>query len=115
MTNEEAIAQVKRCYSSCGVMNNMNEEFIDFIIAALQAQAERENPKPLSLEEMRELSETPVWCADNDGNSGWALVSGRDEVCTDANYRDWEFYEYGWDSKEGWLAYRYKPKEAQHE
>ena len=53
-----------------------------------------------------------VWCADNNGNSGWAFVQCQDDVCTDTDYRDWEFYEYGWDSKEGWLAYEYELKET---
>ena len=29
---------------------------------ALRAQQERENPKPLTLEELREMDEEPVWC-----------------------------------------------------
>ena len=71
-----------------------------------------ENPKPLAKDELWARNGKPVWCADNNGNSGWAFVQCQDDVCTDADYRDWEFYEYGWDSKEGWLAYDYELKEA---
>ncbi len=61
--------------------------------------------KPLTLDELKVRDKKAVFCVDNAGNKAWALVSVTDEICFDADFRDWEFYEYGWDSPDGWLAY----------
>lgn len=66
----------------------------------------------ITLDELRGMDGEPVWCVDNRGNGKWALAHAADEVCTDADDGDWEFYCYGWtDSDVGWLAYRTKPEE----
>ena len=67
----------------------------------------------LTLDEIRAMNACPVWCVDHQGSGKWALVHAADEVCTDADFDDWEFYCYGWtDSDVGWLAYRRKPEEV---
>ncbi len=90
-------------------------------LAALLAEVERENPQPLTLGELREVSEQNEFCGAHiwikDLESGWATVAITDETaedgiigvwCADAN----DVYcekDYG----VTWIAYRYKPKEVQ--
>jgi len=73
---------------------------------------EQKNPKPLTLDELKDMHGEPVYCVDSKGNGKWAFVEDYDEVCIDSDYEDWEFYCYGWDNDDGWLAYRSNPKEA---
>lgn len=66
--------------------------------------------RALTIKQLIALDRGPVWCVDHQGNGKWALVHVADEVCTDADFGDWEFYCYGWtDSDVGWLAYRSAP------
>jgi len=95
--------------------------FLRDLLDAWEAECERDNPKPLTLDELREVSEedefggTHIWIKDL--NNGWIAsaitdITTQDGVigiwCADANdvYRE---KDYG----KTWLAYRYKPKEAQ--
>lgn len=55
MNIEQAIEQARKCYNGCGMMNSDNKDFIDTVIAALRSQAEKENLKPLTLEEGFEI------------------------------------------------------------
>jgi len=84
---------------------------LNLAIQALHAQAERENPQPLTLDELKSMVDKPVYCVDSKGAGMWAFVQLEDEVCTDCHYGDWEFYCYGWDNDDGWLAYKNKQKE----
>lgn len=62
--------------------------------------------KPLKIEELKEMDGKAAYCVDSKGYGKWALVHAKDEVCTDADFGDWEFYSYGWmDSDVGWVAY----------
>jgi Lar family restriction alleviation protein len=86
-------------------------------IAKWNRRTQPEN-KPLTLDELRQMGGEPVYCVDADGSGAWALVHTQDEVCTDANYGDWEFYCYGWRdggkmNENGWLAYRHKPERSE--
>lgn len=86
-------------------------------VAAWNRRAQPDN-EPLTLDELRGMGGKPVYCVDSRCNGAWALVHPEEEVCTDANYGDWEFYCYGWTdgknlSEDGWLAYDHPPKEAQ--
>ena len=72
--------------------------------------------RALTKKQLMELDKCPVWCVDAKGNGKWALVHAADEICTDADFGDWEFYCYGWKdgnklNENGWLAYRSKPRE----
>ncbi len=88
-----------------------DKELFDIAIAALRAQQERENPKPLTLEELREMHGEPVWVQSPDlpKYGRWAIVEGVD---IDAKIlylkADCTCHDYG----KVWLAYRYKPGEV---
>ena len=89
-------------------------------LAALHAQQERDNPKPLTLDELREMDGEPVWCVDGEEHSCYCLVNAESEDCIDSESGAWCFAFYGMtrDGENGlhnmgWLAYRSKPKEVQ--
>lgn len=91
---------------------------VDFIVAALRAQQERENSKPLTLDELREMGGEPVWCKGKSrfgvNFEAWKVLSkysSTEEVIrfTDGDDRLPESYG------KTWLAYRYKKEEAQDE
>jgi|GEM_PF-5538063 len=52
--NEQAIRFFQGCLHDCG-----NPAFIELALDALRVQQKRENPKPLSLEELREMDGEP--------------------------------------------------------
>lgn len=87
-------------------------------LSALREQQERENPKPLTLNELLEMRYGWVWVISNDPDltvSGWAYVSETgaitvweykpDSIVGNVQLR-WE--DYG----KTWLAYRHKQKEV---
>lgn len=47
-------------------------------ISALRAQQERENPKPLTLDELRQMDGEPVWLMVESGM--WGIVHPKDSV-----------------------------------
>lgn len=70
----------------------------------------RTKQNPLTLDELIQhgKDKRPVFCFSlKDGEKKWAFAYIRDEeqVCTDADFQDWEFYEYGIPNI-GWVAYR---------
>ena len=73
---------------------------------ALRAKQERENPKPLNLDELRQMDGEPVWIDDwFESFNGWELS------CDASDYFEGEsrtIESYG----TRWVAYRYKPKEG---
>ena len=76
---------------------------------ALRAQQERENPKPLTLEELREMDEEPVWCVWLDTQKAeWRILHVGEIGVSAENWQDAL-----WDSQYGktWLAYAHPPKE----
>lgn len=82
-------------------------------ISALRAQQERENPKPLTLDELRQMDGEPVWMQPNSPPKcgKWAIVAGVDtEYGEKTLYLEGDFTcrDYG----KTWLAYRHKPKEV---
>lgn len=91
-------------------------------LAALRAQLARENPQPLTLDELRERDGKPVWVKGQWGNDGeWVIVSFyasemhgtclsvRDGVGYGVGYSvGYPFAYYG----NKWLVYDYPPKEA---
>ena len=77
-------------------------------------KAERENPQPLTLEELRRMDGQPVWVTFADNYVPvthtqipplWMIVSAEDEELQAKN-------EYVCFSDIGWIAYRSKPKEG---
>ena len=68
-------------------------------VAALKEQQERQNPKPLTVEEMWAMLEEPVWVAVKDSDFGyWSIMSRTLMGLAD-----------------GFKAYRYKPEEVMSE
>lgn len=64
-------------------------------LAALREKQERENPKPLTEDDLRQMMGEPVWCV-YEGGASWFIV--RESLFTVLN---------------GMTAYRYKPEEVQ--
>lgn len=84
-------------------------EALEMAITALREKAERENPQPLTLEELRGMIGKPVYVV-GCGGGGWEIFEG----CDDCGFwcADESFYSAGGYDK-SWTAYRHKPKEAQ--
>lgn len=100
-------------------------------LEALLEKAERENPAPLTLEELRKLDNCPVYVRYGDGREGWVILVWEYEVAllygpewddSPAGEPDLDFYDLRYDKDPcghfglhslGWLAYRSKPKEAE--
>lgn len=88
-----------------------NTVFLELAMQALNEKAERENPAPLTLEELRQMDGEPVWIVWPDGRieSKWWIVG---------NY-DWHMMEFNDDTSmkryygKTWNAYRHKPEEVQ--
>lgn len=83
----------------------------EMAIAALREKKERENLKPLTLEDLRQMDGEPVWIEANYGMKAWALVYasyyGGDLHCIDNGAVRWEECLYGdTNAIDGWLAYR---------
>ena len=78
------------------------------------AEQDRPDPQPLTLEELREMDGEPVWCVDCFGNQCWAIVNAEDDDCIDKETGAWSMGLYGISDKPvdltGWLAYRTKPE-----
>lgn len=121
MNTEQAIEFFEGCKHHCG-----NPEFIDMAISALREKQERENPKPLTLAQLRERGGKPVYIVEHPEWGHWELSVDAEDYIED---RDPDFYgmtcdgrkSYWCDSERcktglhqlGWLAYDYPPKEAQ--
>ncbi len=82
-------------------------EALDMAIQALRAQQERENPRPLTLEELREM-DGPVWCECKPiegGNGFWCLCKkGRIIAAGGSRFHI--------DEIPHWVFLRNKPKEG---
>ena len=95
-------------------------KMLDIALSALREKQERDNPKPLTLDELREVSEQNEFCGAHiwikDLKIGWVTVAITDETAKDGIIGIWcadtnDVYhekDYG----ETWLAYRTRPKEA---
>ena len=85
-------------------------EALTMAIDALLEKAEREDPKPLTLEELRQMNGESVWIVwpDRRIKSMWWIVGSP----------DWYLMEFDDPIEEKrygsvWIAYRHKPKEVQ--
>lgn len=106
MNTEQAIREVKSCpvlscnlvceflgrENGCGYCNM--PECRDIILSALRAQQERENSKPLTLEELRERVGMPVWISKG---KEWAILDHGYSELTGSEYfslitKDGEMY-----------------------
>ena len=71
------------------------DKMLTFAISAMMERQERENPKPLTEEELRQMMGEPVWCV-HEGGASWFIV--HESLFTILN---------------GVTAYRFKPREVQ--
>lgn len=110
MTREEAIKFASHAQS----LTDLPEvkEFYALAESALREQEERENPKPLTLDELLEMDGEPVWIRAKHYGIYADIVNimgkedGERRVHFSINYR---LQENG--CGKTWLAYRNKPKE----
>ena len=108
MTTEQAINEI---VSSGYGQVQCHEETMRMAVDDLRAQQERENPKPLTVEELRKMDGQPVWVEFNSNftrthvDPCWMIVYEKENMLQTA----YEFVDFG---DTGWLAYRYPPKGA---
>ena len=84
--------------------------------AALRELDAKENQKPLTLEELRQMNGEPVWIVEDPDWGHWELAEDAEDYLMD---RDEDFYGMKHNDSLGrfglhvlgWLAYRHKPKE----
>lgn len=105
MTIEEAIKAMQNIDLVLSVTESEHEA-ARMAISALRAQAERENPQPLTLEELRRMDGEVVYIPESEEYfGGMGIVSVSQERVVDVGvpkFGYWLFREYG----EGWRAYR---------
>lgn len=123
MTREEATKILEKQFDeSCGDYRYQNKDKLDYedalwlAIAALRTLDAKENQKPLTLEELRQMNGEPVWIVEHPDWGHWELAEDAEDYLMD---RDEDFY--GMKHNDplgrfglhvlGWLAYRHKPKE----
>ena len=93
----------------CDLLYRKRKEMAEIALQALREQEDRENPAPLTIEELRQMDGQPVWIDDWwEDSHGWEL--SMDAADYFAGERRTE-KEYGGI----WIAYRNKPKEEHHE
>ncbi len=82
------------------------KEMAEIALAALRAQQEREAPKPLTLEELREMDD-PVWCLCKtiEGGNGYWCLCPKGLIITPAGI------SYHIDEIPHWVFLRHKLKE----
>lgn len=87
------------------------KEFYHTAEEALLHQQERENPHPLTLEELKQMDGQPVWIVKNGEGGKWFIfdVGVWSKILYAGDKFNLDFYG------ETWLAYRYPPKEASNE
>lgn len=84
-------------------------EALDMAIAALREKAEREDPKPLTLEELRQMDGEPVWMDAFEWRISYGVSTINGSLCLATGFDSWIPLDgYG----ETWFAYRHKPKEV---
>ncbi len=112
---------IREHYGKRGVDSSLLCECVDaeacrMVAAALRELDAQENPKPLTLEELRQMNGEPVWIVEHPDWGHWELAEDAEDYLMD---RDEDFY--GMKHNDpfgrfglhvlGWLAYRHKPKE----
>ena len=76
-----------------------------FIMDAIREKQERENPKPLTIEELRQMHGEPVFIRKLDGDQSFWMLAYPDVVSNRLGWLDYRNYG------SAWVAYRHKPKE----
>lgn len=111
MKVEEIIEKLERLAGSHGIQSIGHEERVVLreAIALLRTHPDAQPNEPLTVEELREVDETPVWVHRLEDNTGfWVIARTRDGKLF-THYGGWfllQMYE------KTWMAYRRPPKEA---
>ena len=121
---EQAIGCVARAksmfqdFSSSKKRKHEYDKHFDVALQALQEKAERDNPQPLTIEQLRQMDGEPVWVKVlspiGDVKDSWFLIDCENREVELINseeyllYPDELNYEYG----NYYVAYKYKPKEG---
>lgn len=122
MTLIEAVISFAQ-YAQTKAEDEELKEFYRMLEEALIIQRERENPQPLTLEELKQMDGQPVWIRDLMDGEVECLRFDRIKPATYHTGDDYRFEQFGtstgiirWECKYGetWLAYLYPPKEATH-
>ena len=117
MTVQEAIGRLQvhiRIHKIGEYPHVKLKDALDMAIAALIEKEERDNPEPLTLLEVRKITDDPVWIRLIDSNEGfWVLRSDWIDVRIPEPmilfHMNWYAHsDYG----NTWIAYRSKPKEG---
>lgn len=96
-----------------------NESYI-LAIQALREKAERENPQPLTIEQLKKRDGKPVYCVGTINKSlgvrnryldGWGIVNVGSRLIAGHHFENWAFMNYGVD----YIAYDHEPKEVSNE
>lgn len=113
-TKEKAIVQAVLDAARASEVTDLYLMDKKFVLDALREKKERENPKPLTLKELLEHLDEPVWVQHLEAPnlSHWGIVEGGSEfdgINFLALRGEHGFYHYG----ESVVAYLHKPKEVQ--
>lgn len=113
MTTDDAIKRLEIIATNlCGQSaqnQNLWQDYkaVDMAISALRSQQEREHPKPLSMDELRQMNGEPVYIVFGDV-SWWDIVRFCTDAWVDLYIEDCMFLStYG----KTWMAYRNKLEE----
>lgn len=104
MTTEEAITFAENAQILTD--EPVVQEFCRMAEGALRAQQERESPKPLTLDELREMN-APIWCLCKplEGGNGYWCLCQNGHITTPAGT------QYFVGEIPHWVFLRHKPKE----
>lgn len=120
MTTEHALRSFESGFSHPDfALTTEGAEAYEIACQAMREKIERENPKPLTLDELRNMNGKPVWIekkySDLESYFGIVCLSFNQEyvmsfIAVTQGYAMLKvhFSEYG----ATWLAYKYKPKET---
>lgn len=94
-----------RDYEEYGIdIDDDLREAMQMGIDALREKAEREDPKPLTLEELRQMDGEPVWIDDWwEDSHGWELSMDASDYFEGERRTEKEYGSI-------WVAYRHKPR-----
>ena len=101
---------VAKGYWQAAAVHKRDMEAHQIVLDALREKAEREDPKPLTIEELKQMIGEPVW-VQGPGipeYGRWGIV---EDAFGNSLYllNDFSCHDIG----KTWLAYRHKPKEVQ--
>ena len=125
MTEDKSVLSMAKSMYMPRVLNAVERvyEANELALVALREKAERENPAPLTIEELRQMDGEPVYVSDlqRPKESEYCIIHANDKYGHGDKDRSaqisgcecfwYDFETYG----DTWIAYRHKPKEEHHE